>query len=181
MIRAYIKGQRDWDLNLGCLAGAYRSTPSESTSLSPNMMILGREVRSPLEVTFHTTFNKITNWQSAGDYVSSLRERLHRAHAVARHHLEVASNRRKARYDTKATYQQLKAKDLVWLINEKREEGICQKLQPVYEGPLVITKKYNDWIYEIQLNKNGKRKVVHHDKLKPYLGTDIPKWITVLH
>ena len=27
MIRAYIKDQTDWDLNLGCLAGAYRSTP----------------------------------------------------------------------------------------------------------------------------------------------------------
>ena len=50
MVRAYIKGQEDWDLYLGCLAGAYRSTPHESTSLTSNMMMMGREVRVQVEV-----------------------------------------------------------------------------------------------------------------------------------
>jgi transposase InsO family protein len=176
MIRAYIKDQKDWDLNLGCLAGAYRSTPNETTSLSPNMMILGREVRSPLEITLYPNSNN-KNWPTAGDYVSSLREKLFKAHSVARKHLEIASNRQKARYDAKSASQKFQVNDLIWLLNEKREEGTCQKLQPLYEGPLLITNKFNDWLYEIQLNKNGKRKVIHHDKLKPYLGTDVPKWI----
>ena len=43
-----------------------------------------------------------------------------------------------------------------------------------------MTKKINDWDLEIQLNKTGKKKVVHHDKLKLYNGNQIPKWAKVL-
>ena len=53
MVKAYLCGeQRDWDLHLGCLAGAYRATPNESTKLSPNLLTIGREVRLPAELVF---------------------------------------------------------------------------------------------------------------------------------
>ena len=46
MIKAYLcEDQNDWDLNLGCLASAYRPTPNESTGLTPNLLAMGREVR----------------------------------------------------------------------------------------------------------------------------------------
>jgi transposase InsO family protein len=52
MIRAYLKGeQSEWDLHLGCLTTAFRS--SESTGLTPNMLMLGREVRSRTAVWTH--------------------------------------------------------------------------------------------------------------------------------
>lgn len=52
MIKSYIRGeQRDWDLYLGCLSGAYRATQHESTGLTPNLLMLGREVRLPSDVT----------------------------------------------------------------------------------------------------------------------------------
>ena len=66
------------------------------------------------------------------------------------------------------------------LLNEKKELLVCPKLQPIFEGPIVVTKKINDWDLEIQLNKTGKKKVVHHDKLKLYNGNQIPKWAKVL-
>ena len=51
MIKTYLKGeQRNWDKHLGCLAAAYRGTRHESTGLSPNLMMLGRETRMPVEV-----------------------------------------------------------------------------------------------------------------------------------
>ena len=47
MIKAYLKGeQENWDLNLGCLAVAFRATPSASKKFTPNMLMLGREVGS---------------------------------------------------------------------------------------------------------------------------------------
>ncbi|KAH3887973.1 hypothetical protein DPMN_011995 [Dreissena polymorpha] len=53
MVRAFLVGEQDaWDENLGCLAGAYRCTIQESTRLSPNMLVLGREVCMPAEVIF---------------------------------------------------------------------------------------------------------------------------------
>ena len=51
MIKSYLRGeQTNWDINLGCLAGAYRSSPKESTGLTPNLMMLGREVTLPFEI-----------------------------------------------------------------------------------------------------------------------------------
>jgi hypothetical protein len=46
MIRSFLKGeQTDWDINLGCLAGAYRSTQHDTTRFTSNMIMLRREVR----------------------------------------------------------------------------------------------------------------------------------------
>ncbi|MCG8044299.1 MAG: DDE-type integrase/transposase/recombinase, partial [Candidatus Thiodiazotropha endolucinida] len=51
MIKAYLCGeQREWDLHLGCLAGAYRATPNESTRMSPNLLTMGREAKLPGEL-----------------------------------------------------------------------------------------------------------------------------------
>ena len=56
MIKAYLSGeQTDWDLNLGCLAGAYRATPNESTKMTPNLLTMGREARLPSELVFGST------------------------------------------------------------------------------------------------------------------------------
>ncbi len=38
-----------WVLYLGCLTAAYRATVHESTKLTPNMMMLGREVGLSME------------------------------------------------------------------------------------------------------------------------------------
>lgn len=60
MIKSYLCGeQSDWDLHLGCLAGAYRATPNESTKLTPNLLMMGREVRLPGELVFgsHNSFD----------------------------------------------------------------------------------------------------------------------------
>ena len=51
MIKSYLKGeQRNWDKHIGCLVAAYQGTRHESTGLMPNLMMLGRETRMPVEV-----------------------------------------------------------------------------------------------------------------------------------
>jgi len=100
MIRAYIKDQTDWDLHLGCLAGAYRSTPHEITTLTPNMMMIGREVRCPIEIGMPVGNDSCGN---EGQYVTELRDKFYLAHQVARSHLGKAAIRQKAKYDVKAS------------------------------------------------------------------------------
>ncbi len=46
-----------------------------------------------------------------------------------------------------------------------------------YAGPFLLTGKLNNQNYRVQFNKEGKTDIVHHDKLKKYLGTTPPKWI----
>jgi hypothetical protein len=95
MIKAYLKGQeKDWDKVLGCLAGAYRATVHESTGYSPNMLMLGREVRLPAQIMYSAPDND-HGFPSYSAYVEKLKERMERAHEVARHHLQKAASKQK--------------------------------------------------------------------------------------
>ncbi|CAC5421923.1 unnamed protein product [Mytilus coruscus] len=179
MIKSYLRGeQTNWDMNLGCLAGAYRASPNESTCLTPNILMLGREVRLPYELLHKghplDPNEADTSW---GNHALKIKERMQRAHCVARKHLEVTCKRRKDYYDNKTNLYEYKVSDKVWYRNEIKREGICPKLQPLFIGPCLVTKKINDLNYEIQIDAHTKRKVVNHDKLKPYYGQSHPKWI----
>ena len=91
MIKSYIKGkQTDWDKNLGCLALAYRSTPQESTKFTPNMVMMGKEVKLPLEVIYANPENS-EECSSYGDYLFKLREDLYASHQIVRKNLKTAT------------------------------------------------------------------------------------------
>ena len=120
MVKAYLCGeQRDWDLHLGCLAGAYRATPNESTKLSPNLLTIGREVRLPAELVFSSKNTcdglDITSY---GEYVDQLRQKMQYAHEVTRKHLSSSAKRSKEIYDTKISVNQYQVGDVVWLLQE---------------------------------------------------------------
>ena len=101
MIKAYLQGeQSNWDLHLGCLAAAYRATAQESTGLTPNLLMLGREVRLPGEICWGSKCNE-GNVTSYGDYVTQLRERIQHAHSIARKHLGKAATHQKKNYDAR--------------------------------------------------------------------------------
>ena len=59
MIKSYLRGeQENWDLNLGCLAFAYRSIPQESSGLTPFMLMMGREACLPAELMYGSQCNE---------------------------------------------------------------------------------------------------------------------------
>ncbi len=41
---------------------------------------------------------------------------------------------------------------------------------------MVVVKQLSDVTFRIQLKKGGKCKVVHADRLKPYLGEELESW-----
>ena len=179
MIKAYLCGeQRDWDLHLGCLAGAYRATPNESTRLTPNLLTMGREVRLPAELVFGSTRSsqegEITSY---GDYVDELRSRMQHAHEVARKHLSSAAKRSKELYDTRIALNRYDKGDLVWCLDESRKIGVMPKLEPAYGGPFLVKKKISEINFLLQVDPSGKDKLVHHNKLKPYEGDSPPNWL----
>lgn len=179
MIKAYLCDEQDqWDRNLGCLAGAYRATPNESTGLTPNLLTMGREVRLPSELVFGSSTvldgQEVTSY---GDYVNVLRSRLQRAHQVAREHLAIAAKRNKTMYDAKIAVNKYKAGDIVWCLAESRKVGVAPKLVRSYEGPYLVKQKVAEVNFILQTDKKVGQKLVHHNKLKPYEGTHPPKWI----
>ncbi|XP_033756273.1 uncharacterized protein LOC117339017 [Pecten maximus] len=65
--------------------------------------------------------------------------------------------------------------DLVYVKNESRKTGVSPKLQPVWDGPYVVTNVLGPVVYEI----TGRRRcfVIHHDRLKPYKSEVVPAWV----
>ena len=67
--------QCNWDQYLGCLAATYQATPHESTGMTPNLLMFGRDNRMPIEVIFGVsrtpTQEEVTSY---GDYVDTMRE-----------------------------------------------------------------------------------------------------------
>ena len=178
MIKAYLGGEQgDWDLHLGCLAGAYRATPHESTSLTPNLLTMGREVRLPAELIFgsSTTMDGV-EITSYGDYVDMLRSRMQHAHEIARKHIGSAVKRNKQIYDSKVSLNKYEVGDLAWCLMETRKVGVAPKLEKAYDGPFLVTRKISETNFKIQLDSQGKEKLVHHNKLKPYEGDNPPRW-----
>ena len=168
MIKAYLKDeQEDWDLNLGCLDAAFRATPSASSGFTPNMLMLGREVRIPAELrSGRVGDSEDLSIKSYGEYVSWLRERLQTGHDIAR--LGDAAKRHKYAYDTKLEYLRYEQGECVWYLHEKRIIGISPKLQPRYVM-CVVLKRLSDVTYLIGVEKGDNRRV-YHDKLKRYEG-----------
>ena len=177
MIKAYLKGQqREWDRNLGCLAAAYRATVHESTGLTPNLLMLGREVRLPAEVMFGSSTNRDCEISTYGEYVDILKSRMQHAHDVARKHLESAAKRHKDTYDAKLAFHQYKVGDFIWFLTDGGQLHIAPKLRCPYEGPYLVVERHNSLNYTIQLDAQGRKRVVHHNRLKPYLGDINLKW-----
>ena len=178
MIRAYLTGeQNEWDLNLGCLAAAYRATPNESSKMTPNLLMLGKEVRLPAEIAFGSTAMSGESVSSYGEYVEKLKTNMQRAHDFCRKYLKESAKRQSDIYDHRQLLHKYDKGDLVWFLQATRKETICPKLQMPYAGPFLVKEKLSNQNYILQFAKDGSTKVVHHDKLKPYMGNSPPTWI----
>ena len=178
MIKEFLKGQQEnWDLNLGCLVNAYRATPHNATGLTPNLLMLGREVCLPIEVIYETNTKSSKPISTYCQYVADLQSNIQKAPSLAHRHLNEQALRHKDIYDSKLVFHQYEEGEVVWYLNEARIKGLSPKLQATYLGQYLITQKLNDLVFKIQVSKFGHTRVVHHNKLKRFEGKAYPKWI----
>lgn len=159
--------QRDWDRHLPLFLLAYRSAVHETTGQTPGSIVFGRELRLPCDLKFGCKPNE----DLAGeDYVTDLRKRMDGIHERVRANIQEASNRMKERYDVKAEKGGFQTGDLVWLFDPRRRRGFSPKLQRSWDGPYEVLKRINDVIYKIKRKPCGKPRIVHFNRLCPYLG-----------
>ena len=55
--------------------------------------------------------------------------------------------------------------------------GVKPKFEPAYEGPCLVKANYADIDFLLQMDKSGREKLYHHDKLKSYRGDYPPRWL----
>jgi hypothetical protein len=155
---------------------AYRATNHSTTSVTPNMMVLGRNITMPSQAVVPRPSVK-TDEIEPETYAFQLQETLVKAHEVARKNLKKHAAYRKKYYDTKAKARQLERGQLVWLHDPTKKPGICSKLANRWKGPYIVVKRLDDLTYLIQTSPRKPIKAVHIDRLLPYLGEAQPKWM----
>ena len=172
MLSKYVsEEQRVWDVHLQVLMLAYRSSLHESTGHTPCNMMLGREIHLPLDLLYGPS-PEPQDIPDEAIYVQELREHLWEVHELARDQMIKASDRQKKQYDHKLYQNRYKAGDLVWLRSEKKVKGKSPKLQLKWDGPFSIKQVISDLTYAIHKLPNGNATIVHHNRLKPYVGTN---------
>lgn len=180
MLSAFVsEHQQDWDDYIYLLMLAYRSAEHESLGVSPCSMLLGREVNLPIDLILGKPETDSSPPIVKTAYAYELSKKLEEVHQFARQRLKLSSDRMKRYYNINAKMQSFEIESPVWLHNPKRRIGICPKLQRNWEGPYVVIKRLNEVIYRIQKGPKARPKVVHQDRLKPYLGENIPTWFKV--
>ena len=101
-----------------------------------------------------------------------------KVHAFARNHMNMSSDVMKKTCDHKIHQKLHNPGDPVWYYRYQRKVGLNPKLQRPWHGPFVVIERLNGVMYRIKLSPKSKPKVVHHDKLKPYVGENRPTWFT---
>ena len=178
MLSMYCRNnQRHWDEVLPQVMMAYRSSAHSSTGVSPNMMMLGRDITMPIETVIPRPRQQSDDQvPDPVDYVYTLQENLIKAHETARKNLKQNANYQKKYYDTKARHRLFQEGQPVWLYDASRKVGVCSKLTCKWKGPYVITKKIDDVTFLVRRSEKQHGKVYHVDRLLPYRGRNPPKW-----
>lgn len=166
--------QRDWDLYIPFVLFAYRSAVHESTGTSPSLMMLGREVRGPVELLVPRPEQEEP--QELTEYGVKLRKILEEVHAKARDCLEVTGSNMKRRYDRSADADGFQVGDAVWLYNPTCKKNTSPKLKRPWEGPYRVMKRITDVVYRIQLTPRSKPKVVNRYRLWRVSGQLPEEW-----
>lgn len=156
------KDQRKLNEVLPQVMMAYRAASHPSIGVSPNKMVLGRNVVMPLEAIGPRPKDN-SEAPETDEYVLKLQENLAKVHELARNCLKQNSNYQKKYYDSKAEVRKFYEGQSVWLYDASKKVGVCSKLTCKWKGPYVITKKIDDVTCLVKRSEKQPEKVYHTD------------------
>ena len=83
--------QRDWDLHVPA-AAAYRASEHVVTGFAPNFMMLGRDVRAPVDIVLGAPAGEEEFLTSSHKFVANAQQKYRNAYAIARENLRVQAS-----------------------------------------------------------------------------------------
>lgn len=154
----------DWDEMLQYVMMAYRSCEHETTGISPNLCMLGRETTCPLDIMFE--MHPSTKFMPTHQYVWELKEKLESAHTFVRQNTGKSMNRQKKLHDHKLSYETFKVSDHVYVYFPVKKIGCSSKLTSYWRGPYQVIEKISDVLYKVNCGKSQTTQVIHCDRMR---------------
>lgn len=167
MLRAFcVETGRDWDEGLPMLMFAIRETIQDSLGFCPADLVFGHTVRGPLKLLKEKILEETSPSVSVLEYVSQVREQLHRLGEIAKKNLTVAQSKMKRIYDIQSEYRSFQPGDSVLVLLPIPGSS----LQARFSGPYVVDAKLSETDYVIRAPEcKHKTRVCHINMLKPYV------------
>ncbi len=168
MLKTYCtESEKEWDVGLPLLLFALRETVQESLGFSPAELVFGHTVRGPLKLLKENWLSDVKSSCNLLDYVSSFRERLHKARDLAQSALSNAQIKMKKCFDKDAVSRSFEKGDQVLVLLPLPGSA----LQAKFSGPYVVDRKLSDTDYIICTpDRQRKTRVCHINMLKRYVA-----------
>ena len=170
--------KQEWDELVPLILMSYRATPQASTGVTPNMMMLGRQTRLPVQAMYGAPLGPEEEASTVSEYVAALQGGLRAAYRHARAGLQRAALHQKHDYDSKVQRREYQAGELVWIHDITLERTRGTKLQFPWFGPALITKVLDRGRVVVRRKRDKPLAVMHVDRLETYRGTAVPAWMT---
>lgn len=162
------ENRSDWDDHLPFIMMAYRASVHESTKCTPNLLLLGREIRLPIDVIAGPPPEN--EYECPIKYVEWVKEAMQNSFEFAYENLETSFRRQKRFYDVKLKPRSFEKDQLVWYWYPPKAK---LKLGLGWTGPFKVLRKISDVTYQIESCQNKKMKIIHVDHLKGVEGDGI--------
>ena len=165
MLSAYVSDHHnDWDVLLPYVMMAYRSAIHETTGCTPNRLMLGREVSTPLDLIYEPP--QIAKTVPRNTWVWELQDRMEEAHRIVQQHSDCEILRQKKFHDRQLSWERFDKGEEVLIYFPTRKPGCSPKFTSYWRGPFQVLKKYTDWTYLVNCGRYGKPQVIHVDRMR---------------
>lgn len=165
MLSAYVNdNQNDWDEHLPYVMMAYRCAEHETTGYTPNYLMFGREVSTPVDLMFEMP-RSIKNTPTH-QWAWKMKERIETAHSVVRENTGAAMKRQKRYHDRKLSWEKFEKDDDVYIFFPVRKSGHSAKFTSFWRGPFRVEGRCTDVTYRVNCGLRGKSQVVHIDRIR---------------
>ncbi len=164
-----VEHPEDWDLKLPFAMSAYRSTCHTTTGETPNRLMLGREVTTPLQLLTPPP----PDVSGRLPWIETLHDNFQQAHANVQQHYGGEQRVQKNYHDHRQLGYTFEEGEKVWFLDPRPRKGTPYKLHAArWTGPFEVRKRISIAVYIIGLPGAKKTQVVTTARLKPYLVRD---------
>lgn len=165
MLSAYVcEHHNDWDEHIPYVMMANRSSVHETTRVTPNMMMFGREATTPLDLLFEMP-NSIKHIPDS-QWVWELKEKMESCHKFVRENTGCSMQRQKKIHDQRNSYELFNVGDMVYIYFPVKKQGTSVKFTSFWKGPYNVVDKLSDILYKVDCGRNQSLQVIHCDRMR---------------
>jgi hypothetical protein len=155
--------QKDWDLLVPLICFYYRATVHASTGVSPALLMLGRELRLPVDVIFPPTPTSVP--ESYPEYVTDLQRKLTIASEYARTHLRLTWEQMNTSNTVSRNCKKLDLSKQVLVFNPSVPKGVSPKLSSMWRGPFQLIEQLSPYLYRVKIGGRRGTQVLHRSHI----------------